>query len=235
MIQAHPLPQEFSQPTTEHVPTFHLIEVLQVEKKLSIFLKEILLKSYKEWSRIILLKLGGGRQMIEAIRKRKSIREFSNRKVEMEKVGNILKAAMRSPSSMNGQPWEFIVVDDEEVLHRMKKFSMGTRALETAPMAIVVLEREGLKRRDMGITLLATQDLGACTENIWLQAVEEGLGANWMGVIQGSEGQRLLSKVLNLPDNVKAYAVMAIGYPAEGVDIEPVDRFDKTRVHYNRY
>lgn len=173
--------------------------------------------------------------MIEAIKKRKSIRKFDSKKVESEKVENMLKAAMRAPSGMNGQPWEFVVVDDEEILQKMKNFSMGTLALETAPMAIVVLEKEVVKRRDMGITFLASQDLGACTENLWLQAIEEGLGAGWMGVCPGSEGQRLLSKILNLPDNVKAYAVMAIGYPAEGVDLEPVDRYDAKRVHYNTY
>ena len=58
--------------------------------------------------------------------------------------------------------------------------------------------------------------------------------AGW-GVIPGSEGQRILSTVLELPNNVTPYAVIAIGYPAEEADIEPVDRYDKTRVHYNKY
>lgn len=40
---------------------------------------------------------------------------------------------------------------------------------------------------------------------------------------------------MGFPDNVKPYAVMAIGYPSEGVDLEPTDHFDKTRVYYNKY
>ena len=61
--------------------------------------------------------------MIEAIAKRKSIRSFADKKVEAEKVESILRAAMRAPSGINGQPWEFVVVDDREVLSAMQKLS----------------------------------------------------------------------------------------------------------------
>ena len=162
-------------------------------------------------------------------------KEFDDKEIERKKIDKVLRAAMQAPSGMNRQPWEFVVVNDKDILLEMKKYSVGSRALDTAPMAIVILNREEIKRRDMGISLLLSQDLGACTENLWLQAVEEGLGACWMGVIPGSEGQRILSTVLELPNNVTPYAVIAIGYPAEEADIEPVDRYDKTRVHYNKY
>lgn len=49
--------------------------------------------------------------MIDAIKKRKSVRIFQNKKVEPEKIENILRAAMQAPSATNGQPWEFVVVD----------------------------------------------------------------------------------------------------------------------------
>ena len=71
--------------------------------------------------------------MIEAIAKRKSIRSFADKKVEAEKIESLLRAAMRAPSGMNGQPWEFVVVDDREVLTAMQKLSPGGRALQTAP------------------------------------------------------------------------------------------------------
>ena len=173
--------------------------------------------------------------MIEAIAKRKCIRSFTDKKVESEKIENLLRAAMRAPSGMNGQPWEFVVVDDKEVLSAMQKLSPGARALLTAPLAIVVLEREIPRRIEMGLTWLAQQDLGACTENILLQAVEEGLGAGWMGVGPGTPGQTALAQLLGLPENVKPYSVVGIGYPAEDADLEAVDRFDVSRIHYNSY
>ena len=173
--------------------------------------------------------------MIEAIAKRKSIRSFLDKKVENEKVESILRAAMRAPSGMNGQPWEFVVVDDKEVLSAMQKLSPGARALQTAPLAVVVLEREIPKRVEIGLTWLAPQDLGACTENILLQAVEEGLGAGWMGVGPGTEGQAALGELLNLPENLKPYSIVGIGYPAEDVDLSAEDRFDPKRINYTRY
>lgn len=173
--------------------------------------------------------------MIEAIKNRKSVRKFQDRKVEPEKVENILRAAMQAPSGMNGQPWEFVVVDDADILEKMKKFSMGAHALKAAPMAIVVLKKKIIKRELMGLSFLSAQDMGACTENLWLQAVEEGLGASWMGVTPDSKSEAMLSELLNLPKDVKAFAVMAIGYPAEDVDMATEMRYDEKRVHYNKY
>lgn len=173
--------------------------------------------------------------MLDAIQKRKSVRKFQSRKVEPEKVENILRAAMQAPSGMNGQPWEFVVVDDADILEKMKKFSMGAHALKSAPMAIIVLKKKIIKRELMGLSFLSAQDLGACTENLWLQAVEEGLGASWMGVTPDSKSEAMLSELLKLPNDVKGFAVLAIGYPAEDVDMATEMRYDEKRVHYNTY
>ena len=173
--------------------------------------------------------------MIEAIAKRKSVRSFADQKVEPEKVESLLRAAMRAPSGMNGQPWEFVVVDDRAVLTAMQQLSPGGRALQTAPVAIVVLEKEIPFRVEKGLNWLGAEDLGACTENILLQAVEEGLGACWMGVGPGTPGQAALAELLGLPGNVKPYSIVGIGYPAEDADLEPADRYNASRIHYNRY
>lgn len=173
--------------------------------------------------------------MIEAIARRKSIRNFADRKVEPEKVESLLRAAMRAPSAMNGQPWEFVIVDDPEVIQKLKSFSPFARPLKTAPLSIVVLERELLQRKVMGIAHMSAHDLGACTQNILLQAVEEGLGAVWMGVMQDGTMQKKLQEILQLPKGIKAFAVLAVGYPAEGVDMTIADRFEADRVHFNSY
>ena len=173
--------------------------------------------------------------MIEAIAKRKSVRSFQDRKVEPEKVESLLRAAMRAPSGINGQPWEFLVVDDREVLSAMQKLSPGGRGLQTAPLAIVVLEKEIPFRTEKGLTWLTPQDLGACTENILLQAVEEGLGAGWMGVGPDTPGQAALGQLLGLPKHVRPYSIVGVGYPADDADLTSPDRFDPSRIHYNHY
>ena len=117
-----------------------------------------------------------------------------------------------------------MVVDNREGLTAMQKLSPGGRPLQTAPLAM-----------EKGLNWLGAQDLGACTENILLQAVEEGLGAGWMGVGPGTPGQAALAQLLGLPENVKPYSIVGIGYPAEDADLEAVDRFDAGRIHYNKY
>lgn len=173
--------------------------------------------------------------MIEAIAKRKSIRSFADQPVEKEKAESLLRAAMRAPSGINGQPWEFVVIDDRQVLSAMQQLSPGGRALQSAPMAIVVLEKQIPFRAEKGLTWLTPQDLGACTENILLQAAQEGLGACWMGVGPGTPGQDALSQLLQLPEAIKPFSIVALGYPAADADLTPADRFDPARIHYNRY
>lgn len=173
--------------------------------------------------------------MIEAIANRKSIRSFSDKPVEPEKVNQLLHAAMRAPSGINGQPWEFVVIDDRQMLSAMQQLSPGGRALQSSTMAIVVLEKQIPFRTEKGLTWLTHQDLGACTENILLQAVQEGLGACWMGVGPGTPGQAALSQLLQLPETIKPFSIVALGYPAADADLTPADRFDAARIHYNRY
>ena len=48
-------------------------------------------------------------------------------------------------------------------------------------------------------------------------------------------GQAALAELLGLPENVKPYSIVGIGYPAEDADLEVVDRFDVRRIHYNKY
>lgn len=174
--------------------------------------------------------------MIEAIAKRKSVRKFTDRPVEKEKIEHILRAAMRAPSALNSQPWEFIVIDDKEMLQKLQGFNKGAHAMPTAPLVIVVLHKRLPKFEAMGIsTLISYESLGAASENLWLQAIDEGLVASWMGSAPGSEQEKDLCRLLNLPDDVKPFSVMAVGYPAEDVNLMPMNRFETSRIHYNSY
>lgn len=173
--------------------------------------------------------------MLSAIEKRKSIRKFQNKKVEPEKIDQILRAAMQAPSGMDGFPWEFVVVDDPLVLKKLQGFSKGAHAMPTAPLLIIPLIKSIPIREKMNLQFMNYEDLGTCTENLWLQAIEEGLSASWMGVAPGSDHCDLISQILNLPNDVKPFSVMAIGYPAEDVDTTPVNRYDSSKIHYNIY
>lgn len=61
------------------------------------------------------------------------------------------------------------------------------------------------------------------------------MGAGWMVVDPGTPGQAALAELLDLPENVKPYSIVGIGYPAKDEDPEAVDWFDASRIHYNHY
>ena len=53
---------------------------------------------------------------------RRSVRKYADKPVEKEKVEKLLRRAMQAPSATNQQPWEFIVVDDKELLKKLSSF-----------------------------------------------------------------------------------------------------------------
>ena len=161
---------------------------------------------------------------------RRSVRKFLDKAVEPEVIDRMLRAAMQAPSATNQQPWEFIVIDDRQTIDRLADFSPYAKMLPGAPLAVVILEKQGMRA-----PRFTEQDLGAAVQNLMLQAVKEGLGTVWMGVGRNSERETFLTEMFNLPETVKPFAVLAIGYPAEENANRFVDRYDETRVHYNKY
>ena len=167
---------------------------------------------------------------MDIIFNRRSVRKYTEQKIEPEKVDRMLRAAMQAPSATNQQPWEFLVIDDKETIVKLAEFSPYAKMLPGAPLAMVILEKQGMRA-----PLFTEQDLGACVQNLMLQAVEDGLGSVWMGVGRETERETFLTEMFNLPETVKPFAVLAIGYPADENANKFVDRYDETRVHYNKY
>lgn len=159
--------------------------------------------------------------------KRKSIRSFTDEKVSTDKIKNLIRAGMQAPSAFNSQPWEFIVVSDKKDLKAVSKMSRYARPAENAQKLIIVL---GNTERDNVVMPMIQQDLSACTQNILLQAVAEGLGAVWLGFYPIEDRVNALRDYFNIPDHVIPFSVIAIGYPKE--DKEPESRYDESKIHF---
>lgn len=100
-----------------------------------------------------------------------------------------------------------------------------------APLAIVIVGNE--KRFRFGENW--EQDMGAATENLLLEAVEQGLGAVWLGVHPLEERKQIIAEMLKLPENIIPFAAVAVGYPSEEEANRFVDRFDAGRIHEEMY
>ncbi len=166
---------------------------------------------------------------METINIRRSIRTFTNQKVEAEKIDKILRAAMQAPSAHNQQAWEFVVVTDEAIKNELSNISPYAKPVAAANVAIVTLINKDLLK----VAPCVDQDMGACTQNILLEVVEQGLGAVWMAVKPDPERMGVIAKALNLPENVEPYSLVAIGYSEQENTF--VDRYDANKVHYNKY
>ena len=81
--------------------------------------------------------------------------------------------------------------------------------------------------------LLIQQDLSACTQNILLQAVAEGLGAVWLGFYPIEDRVNSLRQYFNIPEHIIPFSVIAIGYPKENK--EPESRYDESKIHLGKY
>jgi nitroreductase len=148
--------------------------------------------------------------VIEAIRKRRSIRKYQDREVENEKLDLLLEAARLAPSAKNKQNWKFIVVKDKKVKKQLVPACKNQKFVGEAPVVIAGIA-------DPTVNKWYKIDMGIAFEHIALEAVELGLGTCWIGAFYEDQ----VKKVLNVPDELEVVVLITIGYPAEQPEKRP--------------
>lgn len=168
--------------------------------------------------------------VLDNIATRTSIRDYEARPVEKEKIEKMLRAAMAAPTTMNKQPWHFVVVDQRNVLDALAGTNPYAKMLKKAPLAIVVCGNTD-KMIEGGGRDFWIQDASAATENLLLAAHAMGLGAVWTGAYPSEERCISISKVLSLSDNLIPLNMIVVGYPAEHP--QPKQKFKEENISYN--
>ena len=160
---------------------------------------------------------------------RRSIRKFKSNHVTDEMIEQILKAAMAAPSAANRQTWEFVVVKNREILDKIPSIHPYAKMSQEAPVAILVCgNTERADNRGFWV-----QDCAAASQNILLAANSLGLGSVWCGVYPKEDLTDAFRELFQLPDHVYPVAFIPIGYPAE--EKPPSERFDKNKIHYDKW
>ena len=144
---------------------------------------------------------------MEAIRKRRSIREYSDAPVETETRLAIVEAGMWAPSGLNNQPWRFVTVRDSAVREELAQQTHYGHIVRAAAALIVVY----LNKDDMYDAVKDQQAAGACIQNMLLAAEALGLGGVWLGQIL--KNKAAVNRILGLGDNLDLMAVIALGHP----------------------
>lgn len=167
--------------------------------------------------------------VFEAIHNRRSIRKYEDKKISPEMIKEILGAGMMAPSAGNAQPWQFIVIDDHEILDTVKEINPYAAMASHAPLGILVCGDLSLEKYP-GYWV---QDCAAAVQNILLAVHAKGLGAVWTGVYNNDERVAGFTKKFNLPDNIIPHAFIVVGWPAQ--ESKPQDRYKEERIHRNKW
>ena len=168
--------------------------------------------------------------MNESIRKRRSIRRYTDQPVSEEQLKILLEAAMATPSACDCRPWEFVVVREREQLAKLAKVHRYAAMAEHCAVAIVLC---AVPARGENCPGFWPQDCGAVAQTIWLQATELGLGMVWCGIHPTEQSERRTADVIGAPDDIVPFALLCIGHPAEHP--EPRDRFEPDRIHWEQW
>ena len=141
--------------------------------------------------------------VFEAIRTVLAVRSYRPDPVPEAVIARIVEAGRLSASSMNRQPWHFVVVDDRAVLQQLAPLAKTGPYIAEAPLAIAVaVEKE---------SRFGVSDGSRAVQSMVLAAWEEGVGSNWVGF----GGMEEVARLLGIPGAYEILAVVPFGYPTD--------------------
>jgi nitroreductase len=172
--------------------------------------------------------------MIELLRTRRSIRKFTNQKIEPGLVEILKEALLRSPSSRGINPWRFVFVDDPVLLKKLAAAKpQGGEFIAGAALAVVICADE--RNSDVWI-----EDCSIAAIIAQLAAHSLGLGSCWVQIRnrphdKEQTAERFLQELLSMPEHIKVECIMGIGYPGEKPDAVPDSRLQRERICLNKF
>ena len=147
---------------------------------------------------------------LELSRKRYSVRGYLSKPVEDEKLAHILECARLSQSAANFQPWMLYVIKEESVKAKINQ-SYPAKWMVQAPVYIVICADKSIAWvREYDKKVHTDIDGSIITENLCLAAADCGLGSCWIGHFD----PKVISEILDLPENLDPMAILTIGYPS---------------------
>lgn len=141
----------------------------------------------------------------DAIRSRRDVREFADRPLPAGDLDRILDAGRRSPSSRNGQPWDFVVVTDREQLVELARVWQGAGHVARSAATVAVILPDLHERREV-----AFFDAGQAVFSMMVAAGDLGIGSGHAAVAD----QELARRVLGHPEDRICAHLVVLGYPA---------------------
>jgi nitroreductase len=156
----------------------------------------------------------------DAIFGRRSIRVFTDKIVEKEKLEELAQAAIWAPTGGNAQPWVFIIVSEKETLRLIKAVSPGLLGIPPALIAVCANKQANVEKMGAIGEILAVMDCSMASQNIMLRAYDLQLGTCAIR----SFNQQAVGEVLKTPAEIIPELLITVGYPDQ--DPKPPARIE---------
>ena len=143
-------------------------------------------------------------EVFEAVRTVLAVRQFQEQPVPEPIIQQIVEAGHLTASSMNKQPWHFIVVQDKAMLRQLGTLAKTGPYIAQAPLAIVV---------GMEHSPFAVSDASRAIQDMILTAWAHGIGSNWVGFTNLEQ----INPVLGVPPEIEILAILPFGYPKASI------------------
>lgn len=161
-------------------------------------------------------------QVIDLIKKRRSVRTYKDEQIKEEELQTILDAGLWAPSAHNSQPWHFTVIQDPDFIKHMSAVSL--QGMTKSPVEWVA--RMGMSGRDIfygapTVIIISGKkneflepliDCSAAVENMLLAAESLDIGSCWIGLVRFFFAHEEEVEKLQLPEGYKPFYAVCLGY-----------------------
>lgn len=144
----------------------------------------------------------------EAILSRRSVRNFTKKRIDQRTLEEILECAIFAPSAGNGQFWRFICITNERTIEKVLVISPGLYGIPRALIIGCIDVKEASEKGGDGATTNALIDLAMSFQNIMLCAFEMNIGS----CVVRSFSKKGMKWLLDLPDTCSPELLMGLGY-----------------------
>lgn len=168
---------------------------------------------------------------LDLIYRRRSVREYLDKKISKEDINKIVTAGLYSPSACNKMPWKLIIVEDKELIEKMADVNgKSAESLKKAPLAIMIC-MDNDKALPQG-PLYPVIDCALMAENMVIAALSLGIGSCYFGTWPQEYKVNGQKELFNLPNNLTPHLILSFGYPKGDLLKEELKEIDMDSVLY---
>ena len=169
-------------------------------------------------------------ELLELMRRRRSIRKYTGEAIPEEKLQTILQAGLLAPTSRGMRPWEFFVVKDKDTLQKLARAKQhGSALIAGCDAAIVVFA-------DSELADTWIEDCSIALAYMDLTASSLGIGSCWVQMRMrkdenGGDAEQNVKRIMGAEDPLRMVGILALGVPAEEKEPYDLDGLKWEKVH----